>query len=162
MKTGIKQLLVELLSHIAVALKRGIFISSRNYYFTTLTSLTDWDGHKFAYYNSTWYDTYGIQCNIAHLSQTIYVDEKNSIKSVFLSRYARILARYHTCQLTYLKISSMNLWLVTNHMTGFRIWLSDWPASRKFMEEILSWKVRWQAWCLAMILCSNKRGVVDR
>lgn len=66
------------------------------------------------------------------------VYEKNIIKSVFLSRYSRILARYHTCQLTYLKISSMNLWLVTNHMNGFRIRLSDWSASRKFMEEILS------------------------
>jgi len=68
----------------------------------------------------------------------LYVDEKNIIKSVFLSRYARILARDHTCQLTNLKISSMILWLVTNHMTGFRIWLSDWSASRKFTEEFLS------------------------
>lgn len=68
----------------------------------------------------------------------LYVDEKNIIKSVFLSRYARILAKYHTCQLTHLKISSMNLWLVTNHMTGVRIWLPDWSASRKLREEILS------------------------
>ena len=52
------------------------------------------------------------------------------------ARTTKLLARYQYCHMTYqLLVSSMNLELPDNR---FRNWISDWSASCKKVEEILS------------------------
>ena len=42
----------------------------------------------------------------------------------------------------------------TNHITGFKNWLSDWLPSCKFMEEVFNRQVTWHAW-YTYLHCKN-------
>ena len=61
------------------------------------------------------------------------LNSQNEAKSLFevaILYFTRILAKYQTCNVNIsLKFSSI-------YRTGFRIWLFDWMASRKFLEKI--------------------------
>ena len=77
------------------------------------------------------------------------LDYQTEIKSLA----ARILAEYQAYHVIYqLQIYSRNLILVDIHRTRFRIQLTDYSASIKFVEETLSWQVIWQNWYFARIL----------